>query len=103
MYSTIWISLLGACRKWGNVKLGRSAFHQVIQLDEGLGGAYVLMANIFACANMEEDTKRFIMTSLNVYQEVLDDKYNNVLCEHGEELLFHNNYIQHVGDLSFAM
>ena len=57
-YSAIWISLLGACRKWGNVKLGRSAFHQVIQLDEGLGGAYVLMANIFAAAGMQEDAKK---------------------------------------------
>ena len=102
-YPAIWRSVLGACKRWGNVEIGRLAFHHASQLDTWCATSYVLMANIFACANMEEDTKRFIMTSLNVYQEVLDDKYNNVLCEHGEELLFHNNYIQHVGDLSFAM
>ena len=53
--------------------------------------------------DMEEDTKKVLMTSLNVHQEVLDDKYKHVLREHSEELLFHNNYIQHVGDLCFAM
>ena len=30
-YPVVWRALLGACRKWGNAKLGRLAFDQVVQ------------------------------------------------------------------------
>jgi pentatricopeptide repeat protein len=30
---TVWASLLGSCRKWENVKLGRLAFEHAVQLD----------------------------------------------------------------------
>ena len=53
-YSAIWISLLGACRKWGNVKLGRLSFDQAIQLDSNDAAAYVLMADIFGSVGMLE-------------------------------------------------
>ena len=54
----IWISLLGACRKWGNVKLGRLSFDQLIQLDNNGVAAYVLMADIFGSVGMLEDEKK---------------------------------------------
>ena len=57
-YSAIWISLLGACRKWGNVELGRLSFDQAIQLDNSGAAAYVLMADIFGNAGMLEDAKK---------------------------------------------
>ena len=54
----IWLTLLGACRKWGNVKLGTFVFDQVLQLDDVCTTAYVLMANIFATAGMHEDAEK---------------------------------------------
>ena len=53
--SSVWIALLGACTKWGNVKFGRVIFDQALQIDNTFSGAYVLMANIFASANMQGD------------------------------------------------
>ena len=53
-----WIVLLGACRKWGNWKLGRLAFDQIMQLDSSCAAAYVLIDNIFLAAGMKEDAKK---------------------------------------------
>jgi pentatricopeptide repeat protein len=52
-----WLALLGACRKWENVKLGKVAFEKTIQMDDTLGAAYVLMTNIYAAAGMQEDAQ----------------------------------------------
>jgi pentatricopeptide repeat protein len=41
LYSSMWISLLKACIKWGNVDIGTLAFKRVIQLDSGCAGAYI--------------------------------------------------------------
>ena len=38
---SVWLLLLGYCRKWGNVKLGRVAFDSAIRLDETVAAAYV--------------------------------------------------------------
>ena len=54
-YGEIWLILLGACRKWGNVKLGKLAFDEITHLDNSLSTAYVVMANIYAAAGMHED------------------------------------------------
>jgi pentatricopeptide repeat protein len=53
----IWLALLGACEKWGNVKLGILAFDQVIQIDRACAGAYVLMASIFGATGMQKDAE----------------------------------------------
>ena len=56
---SVWVALLGACWKWGNVELGKLAFDQVIQVDDDLAAAaYVLMANIYAVAGMQEDAEK---------------------------------------------
>ena len=52
-----WHMLLEACRKWGNLKLGILAFDQSLQLDHTCATAYILMANIFAAAGMQEDAE----------------------------------------------
>ena len=57
-YPSGWLALLGACRKWGNVKLGKLAFDEVLLLDNGCAAAYTLMANIYASAGMEEDAEK---------------------------------------------
>ena len=57
-FPEVWLALLGACRKWGNMNLGRLAFDQVIQLDTRVASAYILMANIFTAAGMQVDAER---------------------------------------------
>ena len=54
----MWLSLLGACQKWGDLKLGRQVFEHVVELDEMHGSAYVCMGNIYAAASMQEDVER---------------------------------------------
>jgi Flp pilus assembly protein TadD len=54
----IWLALLASCGKWGNVKLGRLAFNQAVQLDSNCATAYALMAGIFVDANMQKDAEK---------------------------------------------
>ncbi|KAI5075041.1 hypothetical protein GOP47_0011002 [Adiantum capillus-veneris] len=54
-YPPVWSALLGACQKWGNVKLGRFAFDCAVQLDGSNATAYVLMTNIYAASGMQEE------------------------------------------------
>ena len=56
-YSIIWHTLLGACRKWVDVNVGRWAFERAIKLDKSNGPAYVLVANIYATAGMGQKAK----------------------------------------------
>jgi hypothetical protein len=68
-YLAIWLVLLGACRKWGNVKLGMGAFDQAVQVDSGDAGAaatYVLMADLFAASGMEMDAKRMHVMAMRL-------------------------------------
>ena len=51
--ATPWHTILGACRKWGDVELGKHAFAQAIGLSSTDVSAYVSMANIFADAEMQ--------------------------------------------------
>ena len=57
-YPPIWRSLLGACRKWTNVKLGRLAFDELVQLDRDNPAIYICMANIYAAAGMKNDAEK---------------------------------------------
>ncbi|KAI5073993.1 hypothetical protein GOP47_0012006, partial [Adiantum capillus-veneris] len=43
-----WHSILGACRKWGNLEVGKQAFKQAMYLNQKDPSSYVLMANIYA-------------------------------------------------------
>ena len=56
-YLEVWLSLLGTCKKWENVKLGRLAFDQALQLDSGCAAAYILMASIFEAAGMQDNAE----------------------------------------------
>ncbi|KAI5078004.1 hypothetical protein GOP47_0007828 [Adiantum capillus-veneris] len=53
----IWSALLGACWKWRDVNVGRWAFEQALQVDKTETAAYVIMANIYADAGMQEDAE----------------------------------------------
>jgi pentatricopeptide repeat protein len=54
-HSAIWLSLLGACRKWGNLKLGKLAFDQAVRVDGSCGASYVLMADLYLDAGLRSD------------------------------------------------
>ena len=54
----IWVALLGTCKKWGNVKLARLAFDQVLQIDSTCAAGYVLMSNIFVDNGFREDARK---------------------------------------------
>ena len=56
-FAAVWIALLGGCRKWGNVELGRLSYDNVIQLDHTNTAAYVLMGSIYTAAGMQEDAE----------------------------------------------
>ena len=53
-----WNTLLGACRRWGNVKAAVSIFYHILQLDASCSAAYILLADVFGAAGMEEDAKK---------------------------------------------
>ena len=55
----LFLSVLGACRKWLNVKLGRWAFDQSTKVDEKCAVAYVCMGNIYAAVGMSSETYKF--------------------------------------------
>lgn len=44
----VWHTVLGACKKWGNVQFGEHAFDQVMLLNQKDPSSYVLMAHIYA-------------------------------------------------------
>lgn len=52
------LTVLGACRKWGNVELGREAFERAVRLDERDAAAYICMYDIYMNAGMLNDAKK---------------------------------------------
>lgn len=54
----VWHIVLGACKKWGNVELGRHAFDNALRLDEKDASVYVSMFNIYADASMQEEANK---------------------------------------------
>ncbi|MCO5570798.1 hypothetical protein L7F22_024526 [Adiantum nelumboides] len=53
----VWSALLGACQKWGNLKLGRLAFERAVQVDGCDDAAHILMSSIYATAGMQEEAQ----------------------------------------------
>jgi hypothetical protein len=56
--AVIWLAGLGSCKRWENVKLGRVAFGQAVQLDSACSAAYVLRVDSFSAAGMLEDAEK---------------------------------------------
>jgi pentatricopeptide repeat protein len=55
---TLWLTLLGACKKWGNVNLGFLAFDKAIRLDPKDASAYLLLHSIYKGAGMHEHASK---------------------------------------------
>lgn len=45
--TSIWLTVLGACRKWGDVQLGKYVFHHAVESNEDNATTYVCMSNIY--------------------------------------------------------
>ena len=54
-YLPLWIALLGACTKWGNLDLGGQAFEHVVGLNGKCSPAHASMRNIYAITLMREE------------------------------------------------
>ncbi|MCO5577721.1 hypothetical protein L7F22_031553 [Adiantum nelumboides] len=64
--SFILSALLAACQKWGDVKVGKWAFQEAVRVDKSEGGAYVLMANLHAAADIQADAENVEAVSLQI-------------------------------------
>jgi pentatricopeptide repeat protein len=53
----MFLSVLGACRKWRNMELARWAFQQALRLDANCLSAYVCMQNIYTFDEMQIDAE----------------------------------------------
>jgi pentatricopeptide repeat protein len=54
----LWLALLGACKKWRNVELGKHVFEHLIRRDGSNVSAYICMSNIYAEAGMQEEANQ---------------------------------------------
>ena len=72
---TTWLTVLGACHKWTNVKLGKLAFDHSIQLDENEAAAYVLMRNIYTAAGRREDADK--IKAMGVEKKAWEERYDS--------------------------
>ncbi|XP_024543124.1 putative pentatricopeptide repeat-containing protein At3g23330 [Selaginella moellendorffii] len=62
----LWRTLLGACRKWKKVDVGRLAFESLLELDKEVSAAYVLMAGIYASSGMLKERDEVLKTRKDV-------------------------------------
>ncbi|KAK6929217.1 Pentatricopeptide repeat [Dillenia turbinata] len=53
----IWRTLLGACSFHGDIEIGKRATRKILEIQEGYGGDYVLLSNIFASAGRFGDVE----------------------------------------------
>ena len=56
--SAVWLAVLDVSRIWGNSKLGILAFDQLMQLDNSCAISYIVMADIFVKAGMQDDAEK---------------------------------------------
>lgn len=54
----VWLSLLSACQKHNNVAVGRRAFDRAVKMEAKLDAPYLLMANIYAHAELVEEAQK---------------------------------------------
>lgn len=54
---TTWMSLLTACRIYGNVELGRQCFNEVTRLEPDTAAVYTLLSHMYADFDMWEDAQ----------------------------------------------
>ena len=75
---TLWHALMGASQKWGNMKVGRLAFDNLMRLNKDDAVAYISMCNIYVTSGMEEDADMIwaITSSYDTYKDNMSDPNN---------------------------
>ncbi|MCO5603972.1 hypothetical protein L7F22_058129 [Adiantum nelumboides] len=86
---SIWLSVLGACRTHGDVRLGKLAFDNAVQLHPMGTSQYILLINIYADAGLHEQAKElesFTFHFVNKAKESdgisidVEDEWQSSLC-----------------------
>lgn len=77
------ICLLGACRKYGNVELGKQAFDRAVSLQPKYAASYILMSNIYAKAGLFDCAKE---VDISRQKEGAWNKPGQSWIEHGQEV-----------------
>ena len=54
----VWGALLGACRTYGNIEVGKQILKQLLEMEPNSSGLYVLLSNIYSEAERWEDVKK---------------------------------------------
>jgi pentatricopeptide repeat protein len=65
-YDALWLALLAACRKWGNMELASLVFDQAVRLKNGYGSACVLRAGDCADLGTQRKEERIEPLSLKL-------------------------------------
>ncbi|KAH7446487.1 hypothetical protein KP509_01G058800 [Ceratopteris richardii] len=60
-----WSTLLGACRKWGDIELAKQAFESAHSSDDKYVALFISMSRIYASAHMWDDAKLIEEMRLN--------------------------------------
>ncbi|KAH7425680.1 hypothetical protein KP509_11G066100 [Ceratopteris richardii] len=86
----VWLIVLGASRKWADVKIGRIAFEQAVELSNNDCTAYVCMSYIYKEASMQEEARiidalRFNKKSLEQSQSSCSRYTNELMGDCGVE------------------
>ncbi|XP_024523468.1 putative pentatricopeptide repeat-containing protein At3g01580 [Selaginella moellendorffii] len=56
--SLTWLTILGACQKWKNVRIGKEAFENLLKLNEEQDSVYALMTNIYGSVGLWEEQSK---------------------------------------------
>lgn len=100
--STIWETVLGACRMHGNVELGERAAAKLFEIKPGEDSTYILLSNIFAAKGRWDDVSkvRKLMSSQGVKKEpgcswvVVDGRVHVFLSQDGSHPRIKDIYLK---------
>ncbi|KAI5068665.1 hypothetical protein GOP47_0017010 [Adiantum capillus-veneris] len=82
-YIQVWLALLGACQKWGNVEVGRLSFERAVLLDKKCAVAYMCMIDIYTDAGMQKDANKIEVMRLEMEEESCEPCICGDPCIHG--------------------
>ncbi|KAJ7536751.1 hypothetical protein O6H91_12G081800 [Diphasiastrum complanatum] len=68
--SSLWVTLLGSCRNYGNVQMGERAAEHIFRLDPGNAPGYVLLSNVYAAAGKADATTIFQETTTKTHSQI---------------------------------
>ncbi|KAJ7555337.1 hypothetical protein O6H91_05G032800 [Diphasiastrum complanatum] len=76
----VWRTLLGACRIYGNVKMGERIAEQLLDMEPENASGYVLLSNIYAAAAGQWDRRDTAQRSSLERQDIMSKQMKNAQC-----------------------